>query len=464
MKKGPPILFVPPSTSAEGFADMGRSFVIIFCGAFQPGGDAVFLLPELKFWREHGFRVILFSAKKPEEELLPPDEGISLEELTPPAITIPALLRTLFSLLGKKMYYRELLEILRSAPNPKNAAVAVKKHLLGAAALRQLESKLRELDIRQNDTVVLYSYWLEYFSLAAAECPVPSDHVLRIGRAHGYDLYDNQPGNGYMPWRRARISRLDHVYAASIAGADFLKKKFPDLKDKISSACLGSDDFSFQEYVPSKTLRLVSCSWLVPVKRVELIIEALAQIKDISIKWTHIGTGPEEEKLKGLAKKLLAPNVQCDWRGFLSNQQVKQVYRTECFDLFVTTSASEGGRPVSISEALSCGIPAAGCPSGGIPEVIIPGETGFLLDAARPADSLKCAVLDYWHLPSERKLALRRSCRHFFEDHCSAEQHAKVFVKRIAEKFGRASLLPADAERKSVFNESSIPCCERRNE
>ena len=408
----------------------GRSFVLIFCNAFRSGGDAVFLLPELEFWRKSGFQVILFSANKAEKELLPRDDGISLEELISPAVTFPAVMRTFFSLLAKKKFYREILDIFRAAPNPKNVMVAVKKHLQGLFVLQQLENKLRELDIRQDDTVVLYSYWLEYFSLAAAECPVASDHVLRIARAHGYDLYDDQPGNGYMPWKRARIGLLDRVFTASLHGADSLCGRFPGLKEKISCSRIGSSDLGVRPYRCESSLRIVSCAHMTPVKRIGTLIRVLSQIRDVPVSWTHIGSGPEEQALKALAAEALPGNVRVTWAGACSHEEVINMYRTQDFDLFVSVSASEG-LPVSMMESLSCGIPIIATAVGGVPEIVRPGQSGWLLSPDAPEKEFGHAVSSCLEMSEPDRMKLRDSCRKLWESDFDPKINHALFLKRV---------------------------------
>lgn len=411
-------------------ASTGRSFVILFCNAFRSGGDAVFILPELPFWRKHGFRVVLFSSDEPEKELLPSDDGISLEKLDLPAVTFSALLRTLFPLLAKRMFYRELLDLFRTTPNPKHAAVAVKKHLQGLAALKQLKEKLRELDIRPDDTVVLYSYWLEFFALAAAECPVAAGHVLRISRAHEYDLYNNQPGNIYMPWKRARISALDRVFTISRHGEDTLRNRFPGFKEKISCSRIGSVDFGIRPYRPDPVLRIVSCSRTAPVKRVAMLIRALSPVRDISISWTHIGTGACQKECEALAAKILPDNIRVTWAGFRTHEEVKRIFQTQDFDLFVSLSKSEG-IPVSMMEAISCGIPIIATAVCGVPEIVQPGKSGWLLPADKPEEGFRRALSSYLEMTEPDRIRLRDSCRKLWESDFDPEINHERFLERI---------------------------------
>ena len=58
-------------------------------------------------------------------------------------------------------------------------------------------------------------------------------------------------------------------------------------------------------------MTLVSCSNLIPLKRADLIIAALALLPEsIRVDWHHFGDGTEREALAALAVKTLPPNVR----------------------------------------------------------------------------------------------------------------------------------------------------------
>ena len=53
-------------------------------------------------------------------------------------------------------------------------------------------------------------------------------------------------------------------------------------------------------------------------------------------------------------------------------------------DVLVVPSAKEPGAPRVVLEAFACGLPVIAFPSGGIPEIVTDGETGFLVNPSTP--------------------------------------------------------------------------------
>lgn len=75
-------------------------------------------------------------------------------------------------------------------------------------------------------------------------------------------------------------------------GVDYLVGKYPIYREKIVLSRLGTTDHGLA-IVPQSMdeLRLISCSTVSPIKRIHLIVEALAQIKNIRVRWDHYGDG-----------------------------------------------------------------------------------------------------------------------------------------------------------------------------
>lgn len=71
------------------------------------------------------------------------------------------------------------------------------------------------------------------------------------------------------------------------------------------------------------------------------------------------------------------------------------------FDVAVQPSLSEG-TPHTVAQALLCGVPVVATSVGGLPEIIRPGETGWLVPPRRP-EELSRAILEALNQPLEAK-------------------------------------------------------------
>lgn len=74
----------------------------------------------------------------------------------------------------------------------------------------------------------------------------------------------------------------------------------------------------------------------------------------------------------------------------------------------------EDNLPNTIMEALACGTPVVGFRTGGIPEMIVPGQTGYLANVADTADLADAITRLLTH---QNPATLRQNARHFAETH-----------------------------------------------
>ena len=234
---------------------------------------------------------------------------------------------------------------------------------------------------------LIYSYWMNQACmggiLAAKNLQWPV-----VSRAHGGDLYTERHRGNYLPWHRWKAHNLDHIFPVSHFGSRYLSDRYPEIKDRIHVHYLGTakSEKGIRRPGESDSLHLVSCSSIIPLKRVELILETVVdlyrQLKDdgataqARIRWTHIGDGPGFGDLKEKARPFQHPDLQVDLLGRMEPELITEFYIREKADLFINYSTTEG-IPVSIMEAFSCGIPAAAPETGGIPE-IVNRDTGIL--------------------------------------------------------------------------------------
>ncbi len=152
---------------------------------------------------------------------------------------------------------------------------------------------------------------------------------------------------------------------------------------------------------------LVHTSNFRKVKRVEDVIAVFDLVnKQIPSKLLMIGDGPERSHIEKMSREL-----DCHERiTFLGKQEAVEEILSVC-DLFILPSETESFGLAAL-EAMACEVPVISSNAGGIPEVNIHGETGYLSNVGdvedMAANALKILVDDEV-LKNFKKRALQRS-------------------------------------------------------
>ena len=153
----------------------------------------------------------------------------------------------------------------------------------------------------------------------------------------------------------------------------------------------------------ASVFRIVTCSYLVEVKRIDRLIDALAVLDkkcDRKIVWDCIGDGELFERLEKKAGNIINC-IEVNFRGEMTNAEVLNYYLTHYIDVFVNTSESEG-LPVSIMEAMSYWIPVIAPNVGGIQEIIDNGINGILLSRKCTTPELARAISFMMNMEAEK--------------------------------------------------------------
>jgi phosphatidylinositol alpha-1,6-mannosyltransferase len=139
----------------------------------------------------------------------------------------------------------------------------------------------------------------------------------------------------------------------------------------------------------------------------DMVIRALAELTaprpEIARRARYViaGRGPEGEvvRLKRLAEELGVAEAVVFW-GFVAPEEMRVLYNA-C-DIYVMASRVVAGEDVegfgiTFLEAAACAKPVIGGRSGGVPDAIADGETGFLVDPEDPrslAERLERLIAD----------------------------------------------------------------------
>lgn len=150
-----------------------------------------------------------------------------------------------------------------------------------------------------------------------------------------------------------------------------------------------------------------------PVKRVADVVRIFAGVAAaVPARLLLAGDGPDI----GAAREAAEACGVAERVHFLGEQEdVERVYQAS--DLFLLPSEHESFGLAAL-EALACGVPVVGCRSGGLPEVVRDGETGFLVEDGEVDVAVR------------RCLELLRNCERRAEFGRAAREDA---VRRFAE-------------------------------
>ncbi len=270
-----------------------------------------------------------------------------------------------------------------------------------------------------------YSYWFSNEATLLALLKKQGHITNYVSRAHGFDLYENNGKENYIPFRTFQLSQADKVFCISKTGMNYLKDLYPHYENKITSDYLGVYDYGSNPY-EQKQLVVVSCANIVAVKRVHLLVQALQTVQ-VPVTWFHFGDGNLRSELEAMAKSLPSI-VEVKIMGKISHEELMTFYKEQPVSVFVNTSISEG-IPVSIMEAISFGIPVIATDVGGVPEIVNPA-TGILLNAGFQPQELG-RMLDEFSQSPLNALPFRERVRAFFLANFSAEKNYPAFVDKL---------------------------------
>lgn len=243
---------------------------------------------------------------------------------------------------------------------------------------------------------IFYTYWLSDTTFGIGMARSQRLNLSIVSRVHGYDLYEERHSSSYLPCREQTFLEVDKIFSASDAGTDYLLKKYPNFASKFETSLLGVAETGFKTKPSSHGFfRIVSCSHIVPLKRVELIMQAVADAAskrpDIKFEWAHFGDGEKRAELMAYIQNCFPANAIATLYGYVLNEQIFDFYRNNPVDVFLNVSETEG-TPVSIMEAISCGIPVIATAVGGNVEIVTE-QNGILLDPNPSVDEVAKALI-----------------------------------------------------------------------
>jgi glycosyltransferase involved in cell wall biosynthesis len=211
---------------------------------------------------------------------------------------------------------------------------------------------------------------------------------------HGSDLFIHQAGLA------RKLGAAEFVRVISEYGARFLLERLGSHldADRVRVIHCGVDPNRFEREPGSgragfeRHARVVSIAALLPNKGVRYLVEAIAQLRaeSLDVHCDVIGEGPRRGELERRIRRSGLLGVM-RLVGNCPEEEVAQALSTA--DLFVLASvvSADGKRegiPVSLMEAMATGLPVVATRLAGIPELVVDGSTGRLVE---PGNSVALA-------------------------------------------------------------------------
>ncbi|MGH9968275.1 MAG: glycosyltransferase family 4 protein [Pyrinomonadaceae bacterium] len=127
-------------------------------------------------------------------------------------------------------------------------------------------------------------------------------------------------------------------------------------------------------------LILSTVQYLRPIKNPQTIVQACGELAKRNLR-AHLfvaGDGEMLEELQALSRRLGIAD-RTHWLGLVPDP----TSLLQASDLFILSTVGEAFGLV-LAESMACGVPVVGSRSGGIPEVVVDGETGLLVPPLEP--------------------------------------------------------------------------------
>ncbi len=312
-----------------------------------------------------------------------------------------------------------------------------KKFLLVKKIIKALQLKdFLKKRIRADNThgqIVFYSYWLK--TSAHAIAMLHCDNCIKISRAHGSDLYEEKNRLAYLPLFSLVSTSLNAIFFISEHGKQYFIDKTGTNKSGYILSRLGVNRNVPLPNNPDprpEIFNIVSCSNILALKRIDLIINALEKIgPGKKIHWVHFGDGILREDMELLAREKLGekPDISYTFMGQFPNNELLEYYSNNSINLFINTSSTEG-IPVSIMEAQSFGIPVIATDVGGVKEVVSKG-TGQLLPVNFSTSELADKIEYFINLADNEMEVYRNNALKNWENKFNATSNYLDFITKL---------------------------------
>jgi glycosyltransferase involved in cell wall biosynthesis len=284
--------------------------------------------------------------------------------------------------------------------------------------------------------------------------PQPLIYAAPAARAVGAAVVHTKHGEGHMGSRGEKLLRK---LAAPLAQVFVAVSQETAAQARAQRDCLGSrltvvaNGIAVSGFAPDPEIRravraelgIPADAWVVgTVGRVDrnknqvALVRAAAPLLGRAFHLVLVGDGPAMDELRQAVDELPARDAV---HVLGRRTDASRLYRA--FDVFALPSLSEG-LPLVIPEAMACALPVVSTAVGGIPAVVLDGETGILVPPGD--DEAMRHALALLHVDRERAEAMGRAGQERALEEYSVERMNREYLalyERALAGSGRVSRL-----------------------
>jgi colanic acid/amylovoran biosynthesis glycosyltransferase len=274
-----------------------------------------------------------------------------------------------------------------------------------------------------------------HFATRATSVAFMASQISRIPysfTAHAYDIFRS---NVNLYALKRKIQKVRFVVTISDFNKSYLEGIAPDSADKIVRIYNGIDLGRFVPAgpPPAAPFTILSVARLVEKKGLPVLIEACARLQErgVDFRCWIIGKGQLRPQLQALIEQHCLQN-RVRLLGAQTQGEVLEHYRSAhlfALPCIVGSNGDRDGLPVSIVEALACGLPVVSSPVTAIPEIVHHGQNGLLVpegNADALATTLESVICDPLLYPRLQANA-RCSIMSMFDNTKTTAQLARLF-------------------------------------
>lgn len=363
-----------------------------------PVATQTFVLRELDELERQGVRVLLVALRRGRDELVHPAARPWMERALRPALASPhLLLENLRLLLGRpRLYLGTLLRLVWAARRRPRTVPGI---LAVFPAAVWLAARLRSEGVSH-----VHAHFASYASVAAHVASTLSRHlgdpIPYSVTVHGSDLFLSRGELG------GRLAGAAFVRSISRYNARFLERRLEEGGVRVDRARLpvihcGVDPTAYRRRprpplaAGDRPASLLCVASLMPHKGLTHLVDAVARLRrsGLDVRCDVVGTGPmRPQLLRRIREAGLEGRVRL--LGARTEAQVAEALAASDLFLLPSQVAPDGRRegiPVSLMEAMAAGLPVVATRLTGIPELVVDGETGRLVEPG-DAEGLATAV------------------------------------------------------------------------